>query len=342
MSRIARRVLAISAAAAVCFALPGLAASAARTDGTPPHGNNPNTVIDVPCQTAALIDAINLANASRDTTLLNLASGCTYVLNQPQPGTNTGLPPIATPIAFNGLNRDTVTISRSAAPGTPRFRVVEITSRGSLADFGVTISNGLLSDQLAADNLSGGGILVRDAGSLALVRARVTGNRGFAGGIHNFGRTTLDGVTVDGNTGRWGGGINNEDVGTLNVFGGSILSGNRVLSQPATPYIAQGGGIYNAGEATIGPATIENNQALRPIATAPMGIGAGISNDGINPRAHIFFQGGTVVRGNSSTERPGGIYNSALIFNLAEPPMIRDNTPTNCVGSPNPVPGCDA
>ncbi|GAA2758983.1 hypothetical protein [Actinopolymorpha rutila] len=297
----------------------------------------------MPCQTAALIDAINMANASPDSNLLTLASGCAYTLTEPQPGTVTGLPRITSPIAFNGLTGGgNVTITRSIAPNTPEFRIVEITSSGSLADFGVTISNGAVSDRVPSDGHSGGGILVREGGSLALVRARVTGNTGFAGGIHNFGRATLDNTTVDGNIGVLGGGINNEAEGTINIFGGSILSGNQVQSHTETPTIsAQGGGIFNAGEAMIGPATIENNQALRSSSTAPMAIGGGISNDGTeNPDAHIFFQTGAVVKGNSSADRPGGINNSALIFNLGTAALIQGNTPTNCAGSPNPVPEC--
>ena len=86
------------------------------------------TVTQVPCVVngpTGLIAAIDAANTAGGGTL-DLAHGCTYTLTQvdnPTDGGN-GLPVLAAPITIAGSGG--TKIDRSAAPGTPDFRILEV------------------------------------------------------------------------------------------------------------------------------------------------------------------------------------------------------------------------
>ena len=91
----------------------------------------PNT-IDVGCNTAELIAAINDANAGTNLTTLNLAQDCEYNLTAVDNNIDwqeeftgeaggTGLPPITTRVIIEGNN---ATIQRYDREGTPDFRGV--------------------------------------------------------------------------------------------------------------------------------------------------------------------------------------------------------------------------
>jgi hypothetical protein len=73
---------------------------------------------------------------------------------------------------------------------------------------------------------------------------------GQGGGILNFGKLTISGCTVTGNSAENGGGIYN--TGTLTV-------NNSTLSDNGLPGIGFGGGIYNAGTLTVSNSTFSSN-----------------------------------------------------------------------------------
>lgn len=377
-------MLLVTAAAGMCFAVSATSALADPALAHTPGGA-------VPCQADALIEAITAANSAGGGTL-RLSPGCRYTLTHPQPNTDSGLPPIVAPITINGSG---ATITRSTAANTPEFQILEILGAPARLTIRLTtISNGIsIGDQVPGGGHSGGGILVREGGALAAAVITVTGNSGFVGGIHNYGTTQLTDSGVTGNTGAWGGGLNNTG-GTLNVVrtlirdnvtesdigvgggiynsqggtttvtgsvisrnlginnGGGIhnegslgvrdswISQNRAASLFGAPVVVQGGGIYNAGTARIVRSLISGNHSQRQQSpTATTAIAGGIYNDGTENQGVVTTLQRTLVVGNTAVDRPGGISNAAGVFNLDDSLVVL-NTPTNCAGSPDPVPDC--
>ncbi len=357
--------------------------------GQPAHPPPPRPVA-VPCDTGALIKAINEANAAGGA-VLDLAPGCTYTLTAPQPNTETGLPPITAPITIHG---NAATITRSTAAGTPDFRIFEVLAAPARLNLSrLTISNGFgVGDQAPEDGHSGGGILVREGGALAADGVAVTGNAGFVAGIHNYGTADLVNSVVSGNNGVQGGGINNAD-GTLTVrrsairdntasgadigIGGGILNsdtgtatvadslirdnntqnagggvwnagtlhlrGTQITNNTAAqlhgaPLTVEGGGLLNIGHATIERTSINRNHAQHgPGATRA--VAGGIANSAPETGAAEVTLRDSAVVANTSVEAPGGILNDSGPVTLTHT-AVTGNTPTNCDGSPTPVPGC--
>ncbi|MBA2490264.1 MAG: hypothetical protein H0V34_00670 [Gammaproteobacteria bacterium] len=178
---------------------------------------------------AALINAINQANANGQSNTINLALNGTYTLRQSVDAFN-GLPAITGPLVINGNG---ATLQRAAAAGTDEFRILEVQS-GPLALSNATLRNGRSE--------AGGAIL--NSGTLNLTNSVLTANeavprdgvRGTGGAISNSGILTVLNSTVTLNSARLGGGIANSDFGSARVFN-SILSGNTA---------AFGAGISNA------------------------------------------------------------------------------------------------
>jgi hypothetical protein len=126
----------------------------------------------VPCNSAALINAITAANSHGGGTI-NLARGCTYHLTaanntNPMLGGN-GLPVISSRITINGF-RTTI------AGNNTSFRIFFVSGTGNLTLQGLTITGG--------NAVAGGGIANLE-GTLTLNHSAVTGNTaGFGGGIY--------------------------------------------------------------------------------------------------------------------------------------------------------------
>ena len=170
----------------------------------------------VACTEPALVAAINAANTANGGNVV-LTPGCTYTLTTSHAtGANgpDGLPIITTAITLTGNNN---TITRSAAVGTPAFRISEVSSAGSLTLKLVTLNNGSAM--------------------------------GAGGGILNFGAVTLTGSALTNNHALGtGGGLSNADVsapgtGTAATFTDSTVSGNTASGR--------GGGIYNGLRGTL-------------------------------------------------------------------------------------------
>lgn len=141
--------------------------------------------------------------------------------------------------------------------------------------------------------------------------------------VGSTGGITLKAVTFSGGhaastgTDDGGGGILNFGAVTLT---GSELSGNTANGL--------GGALHSTGTpaaATFTSSTVKNNTANQ---------GAGIAN--VNGTLTITS---SVVTTNAATVNPGGIYYVAGSATL-NTSTVTANTPTNCVSSPSPVPGC--
>jgi predicted outer membrane repeat protein len=187
-------------------------------------------------------------------------------------------------------------------------------------DGGLTVSRTLLADNTISEPAGGGGALFNLLGTVTLSDDTVSGNSGDA--IANFEHLTIRNTNIKANTGRAGAGINN--VGDLEVTH-SLLVQNRTTE-------LGGGGLINFRIAGI-------------LGTAKLADTIVADNTAATSGGGIFVDGGTVeltrspVTGNHAATAPGGITNDNGEVTLNASPVTR-NTPTNCAGSPTPVPGC--
>ncbi|MFD9083703.1 autotransporter outer membrane beta-barrel domain-containing protein [Streptomyces erythrochromogenes] len=296
-----------------------LTGAAAATAAVPAHA------VAVPCDTSALITAINNANLNVDT-VIDLEPYCLYEVTAPyMVGADDGLPPITN---VNGvtINGHHATIKRVS---TNNFRLFEVGTspviRGSLTLNDLTVMNGqpagavggaavLVNNNstFAGTNVAfqggtaniGGGIRFRSGSTGSLTDSRISDNRttggaSTAGGLYSEGQVTLVGTHITSNRARVGGGIGHPS-GTLTVNGGSIKHNTA---------FDDGGGIFNDGNGVLNVtgAAITDNR----VASSGLGRGTG---GGV----HIGFGGtqtftNSIIEGNAVTvntvdDGGGGIY----------------------------------
>jgi hypothetical protein len=134
----------------------------------------------------------------------------------------------------------------------------------------LTVSESILSANSA---IEGGGIF--NGGTLSISASTLSGNSalygdpaaygggdsgfndGFGGGLFNAGSATVTGCTLSGNSANYGGGIYNS--GTL-AFSGTLYQNSAVQAPDGNG--GDGGGLYNAGKATIeSGSTVQLNTA---------------------------------------------------------------------------------
>jgi len=261
----------------------------------------------VPCDAAALVQAIDDANAMpASPTTLDLTPRCTYRLpaadNESDFGPN-GLPVVVSRnLTIHGHG---AVITRRA--GAPPFRILEIggePAAGNLTLDEATISNGDGSDGNAA-----GGVL--NSGTLTVTDSRIADNFMDAGtgtavgvGVTSAAGATLalDGVTVTGNTGRGefvdGGGVHSDGAATIRR---SVITRNRATSR----LLAVGGGLSNNGTMELSGSRVSDND-LR--SDESDGLGGGIGN--VNGRLTVA---GSPVSDNTASglsgASGGGIFN---------------------------------
>ncbi len=166
---------------------------------------------------------------------------------------------ISKSLTINGPGANLLSVQRSAAAGTPSFRVFNIASGVNAGISGLTIANGNLPGALDF----GGGIL--NDGLLTLSSVDVTGNSaGIGGGISNGnGTLNLTNSTLSNNSANSGGGVAG---GTLNSIN-STISGNMART-------GNGGGL------TVGTVSLINTTIAHNSAAA--GSGGGVFNNGNN------------------------------------------------------------
>jgi hypothetical protein len=151
---------------------------------------------------------------------------------------------------IEGPGADRLTVQRSAAAGTPAFRIFTVDNPGGpIQDVTVTIAGLTISNGQA---VAGGGI--DNQATLTVADCTLSGNSAgiFGGGIWNEGVATLTvtNTTLSGNSASEGGGINNG--GTLTLTN-STLAGNSAR--------VRGGGIENLGELMLTHDTLSGNLA---------------------------------------------------------------------------------
>ena len=299
--------------AALMVAAPAVASAAA------PSGN-------VPCTQAALVGAINAANAAGGGTI-NLTQGCDYALTSVDNGGN-GLPVVTTRISVNGNSAtidgtNTVRVFEVDGPGG-NLTLNNLTVTGGAADIGGGIENPggtvtLNHSQVTGNTATGAGGGIASAtldpssvARLTLNNSEVTNNHqtlspeesddalGGGGILNILGTVTLNGSGVDTNTamGFVGGGIANGDY--LNSSGNtSFLTLNKShVNDNNAPNAGGGGGIQNL----LGSVTLNSSQVDRN--TAPNGAGIASGNGG-NPSGSHLVLNKSEVDGNTATAAPG-------------------------------------
>lgn len=237
----------------------------------------------IPCDTTALITAIEAANGSDQDTILELTPGCIYLLTAVHNTTDgpNGLPSITGRITIRGNG---ATIARSGEEGTPDLRPFHVATGGDLTLYDLTISDGRVQGE-AGDDSAGGGLY--NAGTLVLFGCTVisntaiggtgssgdVGGNGRGGGIYNGSSLTLVESTLCGNLAAGGSGSpgsSGEDAngsygqdGDACQDGGSGGSGGvggpGGAAGPAGS--GQGGAIYNEGEVTLDRSLLNGNKA---------------------------------------------------------------------------------
>jgi hypothetical protein len=231
-----------------------------------------------------LIDAIDTANQNSEPDSIGLAAGKTFTLAEVNRATtigSIGLPTITANEKLTIFGNGGV-IERSAAAGTPAFRLFDVAAGASLSLDNVTLQGGMVGIELAY----GGAIY--NSGNLALTDVTVQNNvaqgrngsfgvRGaggpggwaLGGGIYSTGSLVLENSTLRNNQAQGGAG------------GASFCRGSRCHLYPGgRGGWGEGGGIYVAGgTATLLGSIVTENDAQG-------GAGGGGLYDGVPGRGY--------------------------------------------------------
>jgi hypothetical protein len=235
-----------------------------------------------------LIDAIKAANTAGGAQTITLGADITLLETTPNnshDGPN-GLPEITNHdiLAIAGGGH---TLQRSTSTQDAHFRLFDVGSGATLSLKNMTVKNGLVAGAGVSDTaVQGGAIFVDSGGNLSLNQVNLTDNA----------------VTFTGGT----------PAGALPA---SSLARQPILE-------LQGGGIYNAGTATIEASSVTGNSAKFNLATA-----AGKGDDTEADSAGDGFIGIVFVEG-------GGIYNSGHLTVTSS--SISKNSATSAVINGNP------
>lgn len=259
----------------------------------------------------------------------------------------------------NGQNADGAGISNQGATHVERSTITDNTAAqdgAGLYNLGglVTVEKSKITRNIASDT---GGGLENDGGVTTISHTLIRDNRATAsgGGLINQGNTVkIFHSTVAGNTAAIGGGIADNS--------GDTLLATAVTVRGNTAQTAGGGVAVTA----FSGVTIDDSAITDNVTTAGDGAGVWIEDDfsgnnisirrslvAWNQAAGAGAQGGGLYVGidgtvaltdtriveNIAVDPPGGVYNAGVVTTTGKV-IITDNRPTNCTGSPQPVPGC--
>ncbi|MFD7614424.1 hypothetical protein [Streptomyces sp. NPDC059828] len=203
-----------------------------------------------------------------------------------------------------------------------------------------------------SDEADGYGAIYNEDGTAKISKSLVGYNYGYnAGGVYSSGTTEVEDSAVVYNHGSFGGGVYHEfgtlavrdstiayntasanSGGGLHLAASAVIKGSKVYANAATA--SNGGGIFtdlDEDEAvSIRDTKIADNQAP----------GNGARGGGVYVGEEDQVRLTDVkVTGNISDLEAGGVYNQGTVTTYGKVRII-DNVPTNCEGSPSPVPNC--
>ncbi|MBA2492295.1 MAG: hypothetical protein H0V34_11550 [Gammaproteobacteria bacterium] len=261
-------------------------------------------------------NAIGRCRAGRGADTIVLPANSKHTLTQVNNqyfGPN-GLPVVTSTITIAG--------NKSAAAGTPAFRILAVGAGGNLTLRQTTVSGGLLQ----GDDQPGGG-LYRRAGRLTLDGCTISGNAASSpgGGVANgAGTLTVTNSTISGNTAEFAGGVLNNSTGTL-IVTNSTISGNTAG--------VSGGGVYNRGTASLTNSTITNNAASAGNSTISGNRALGYRGGVGNFRGAVTLTNSTVSRNTSGNNdepgRGGGLFNALGRMSLTNSTVVVNKTGYN-------------
>jgi hypothetical protein len=225
----------------------------------------------VACSSAALVSAINAANASSGGTLV-LQHGCNMKLTAPDNATDggNGLPVITASLSIVG-NGATITRSSSQA-----FRIFDVASGANVSLSALTLSNGLLP---TTD--TNGGAAIDNHGTLTVTTTTFQNNvapsqQGASGGaIQNSGVLTVTLSTFTANSAMEGGAMFNQNLATVRTSTftnnkATLYGGGALVNAVGTTYVSTstftgntapgGGAIDNDATMTVRNSTFYNNK----------------------------------------------------------------------------------
>ncbi|HUF38549.1 MAG TPA: choice-of-anchor Q domain-containing protein [Anaerolineales bacterium] len=296
----------VATALVLHFVVPDSSAKAVITVTTTDPAANPG---DSFC---SLIEALDNANTDSDTSggdcpagagpdTIVLAAASTYTLSAAHNTTDgpNGLPSITSVVTIEGGGS---TLARSAAGGTPEFRILHVSASGNLTLNAMTVQNGYLVSQ------GGGGILIQ-------------------GGVLTLNASTVQGNSVE-NT--QGGGIANVD-GAAALYDSFVMD-NAVLNATGT---SNGGGLANRavnGDASL---SLDNTEVVGNSAGRS---GGGVFNVAASDRTATLTIENSLVSGNTADQAAGGIWSTRsgptgyTILVVIDHSTIRDNVTPNSTG----------
>jgi predicted outer membrane repeat protein len=288
-------------------------------DGRKDHRDGEKDGKEVPCDTDALVEAVNRANEDNGG-VFKLAKDCTYKFTEETD--NNAFPVIDERITILGNN------STFFHDGTALFRFFEVASGGNLTLKDLTLKGGqITAPPPPPSSANGGALLVREGGEAnlthtKLVDNRVTGvgNQGNGGAIYNEGKVEIRDSLLANNHARGVG--NGGNGGAIYNEGELLVHSTRIDSNTATGNSAasgSGGGIANVddGIATITYSQITNNKASND--------GGGIHNDD-DARLTVTR---TKIANNTACDNGGGIHNDDDATMLLEYVIIAENKATD-------------
>jgi hypothetical protein len=273
--------------------------------------NSTADILNPPTGTVTLRSAIQQANNTPGTNIIQLTVPGTYKITIP--GANTGTNAsgaFAILPSASGGSLTIVNTSRGqvAVDGNHLDRVFDINPKLSTAQFtvklqGFTIENGVASP---GDGAAGSGGGIRDQGhtSLILTNMVVTNNKATADGggisMENTASTnwtlTINNSTISNNhAGDAGGGVEGDGSGVININQGTRITGNTSLNQGAGIWLdaIQVGTVFQGSTLNVTGTLIADNRAL-----AAANFGGGIGNAGngtvtiLNSTIEDNFSGG--------------------------------------------------
>ncbi len=220
-------------------------------------------------------------------------------------------------VIISGPGPNQLTVERSTATGTPKFRIFHVLPGHVVLIAGLRISGGNLFETDA-----GGGVR-NDQSALTLNNCAVvnsavgnsfSGMQGIGGGVYNDnGTLEINDSSISGNFAvALCGGVYNTPGGTLRIRD-SVVSGNGVRVQFMNPpqFVGRCGGIFNDGTAEVTNCTIDHNTGGQD--------GGGIENRGSLSIADSTIDHNTVigVGGGIYSRGPLTIANSTISSNTA-------------------------
>lgn len=269
-----------------------------------PSNNHNAAAFDVCMNSLSITSAADSGTGSLRWALAGICPDGTITIAPPTPLVITltsGQLAIDRNVTISGSGAATVTVDANNSS-----RIVNIGAGNSATISGITLLRG------DAGVGNGGAILVNSGASLALTNAAiVSGTAGTGGAVANLGVAVIGNSELRGNSATSGGAVGNAVGMTLTITNSAIIS--NVASGNVLGGV--GGGMSNAGVATLHNVTLAGNRAGQG--------GAIYQTQGTSTLRHV------TVANNVATTAGGGVYSIGGAVSLANSLFASNGTGSN-------------